>query len=64
MPAKSANRFEVKEMEEKKNELLVHASAIAEILKEIGNPHLKIEISINEIAQTSVDWSEPTPEWD
>ncbi|MFS3111236.1 hypothetical protein [Enterococcus faecalis] len=40
------------------------ALEIVELLKEHGNPNMKIEISIDRIEQTSVDWSEPTPAWD
>ncbi|MGL9795653.1 hypothetical protein [Enterococcus sp. DIV1283b] len=44
-------------------EIVKLALEISEILKKNANPHAKIEITINKIEQTSVDWSEPTPEW-
>ncbi|HCT6950295.1 TPA: hypothetical protein OT963_002970 [Enterococcus faecalis] len=49
--------------EEGKEKIRKLALEIVEILKEQSNPNTKIEISIDRIEQTSVDWSEPTPEW-
>lgn len=46
-----------------KEELLVLANQIVDILKETSNPYTKLEMSINSIQMTSVDWSEPTEEW-
>ncbi|ACZ63709.1 hypothetical protein KJZ24_16145 [Enterococcus faecalis] len=50
--------------EERKQKIYELALEIVELLKEHGNPNMKIEISIDRIEQTSVDWSEPTPAWD
>ena len=48
----------------KENEKIMElATEIVEILKENGNPHIKVEISMESIEQTSVDWSQPTDEW-
>ncbi|GKS53451.1 hypothetical protein IGJ91_001638 [Enterococcus sp. DIV0765f] len=44
-------------------EIVKLALEISEVLKKNANPHTKIEITINKIEQTSVDWSESTPEW-
>lgn len=50
-------------MSKRKDEIIKLSNEIVEILKEEMNPHTKIEISIDLIKMTSVDWSEPTEEW-
>ncbi|MEQ6206599.1 hypothetical protein [Enterococcus mundtii] len=44
-------------------EIVKLALEISEVLKKNANPHTKIEITIDKIKQTSVDWSESTTEW-
>lgn len=44
-------------------EIVKLALEISEVLKKNANPHTKIEITIDKIKQTSVDWSESTLEW-
>ena len=50
--------------EETRKEIKELAIKISELLKYSANPHVKVEITIDSIKQTSVDWSEPTDEWD
>jgi len=49
--------------EETKKEIMGLALKISELLKNSANPHIKVEIMIDSIKQTSIDWSEPTDEW-
>ncbi|WP_167736609.1 hypothetical protein [Carnobacterium divergens] len=49
-------------MEEFKNRITELALEISTLLEEYGNPHTKIEITIDKIKQTSDDWSQPTDE--
>ncbi|MDT2422430.1 hypothetical protein P7D66_08575 [Enterococcus avium] len=50
-------------MEESEKKVIELSKEISNLLKSYANPHTKIEITIDSIQQTSVDWSEPTDEW-
>lgn len=50
-------------MQETKEKIIELSEEISKLLKKCANPHIKIEITSDSIQQTSVDWSEPTDEW-